>query len=80
METAEGLEIGNKVTFFDAKGKPHKALITANWGGLNETPSLNLVFVTEDETKTDSYGRQIERATSVVHQSNQGAHGMYWEK
>jgi hypothetical protein len=27
---------------------------------------------------TNSYGRQIERQTSIVHQSNQPAHGNYW--
>ena len=38
-------------------------------------PSVNLVFVVGDESKTDSYGRQIERATSCPHESTQTAHG-----
>lgn len=42
-------------------------------------PSLNLVFVTDDETQTDPYGRQIARNTSVCHKSAQAAHGMYWK-
>ena len=42
-------------------------------------PSLNVVYVDTDESKTDPYGRQITRSTSVVHHSNQAAHGMYWE-
>lgn len=41
-------------------------------------PSINVVFVSDDESQRDPYGRQIVRNTSVVHQSNQSAHGMYW--
>ncbi len=41
-------------------------------------PCINLVFVEKDENKTDSYGRQIARNTSVQHQSMTQAHGMYW--
>ena len=42
-------------------------------------PSVNVVYVDGDETKVDPYGRQIARSTSVVHRSNQAAHGMFWE-
>lgn len=41
-------------------------------------PSLNVVYVAEDGSKTDSYGRQIVRATSVPPKSAQSAHGYYW--
>jgi hypothetical protein len=42
-------------------------------------PSINAVYVSTDESKTDPYGRQLEtRPTSVPHQSNQTAHGYYW--
>lgn len=42
-------------------------------------PSLNTIIVDPDESKSDSYGRQINRNyTSVPHQSNQPAHGNYW--
>lgn len=41
-------------------------------------PSINVVFVVSDEAKTDSYGRQIDRATSVPHRQLQSAHGYYW--
>lgn len=44
-----------------------------------DTPSINLIIVSDDETKKDSYGRQIERHTSVVHEVNQLAHGNYWK-
>lgn len=42
-------------------------------------PCINLVYVVSDESKTDSYGRQIERKTSVQHRSQTTAHGFYWE-
>jgi hypothetical protein len=41
-------------------------------------PSINLVYVVGEEDKTDSYGRQIDRATSVPHKSSQTAHGYYY--
>ncbi len=41
-------------------------------------PGCNLVFVSSEVDKTDPYGRQIERATSVVHRSKQPAHGRFW--
>jgi hypothetical protein len=39
-------------------------------------PSINLVYVAGDKGMTDPYGRQILRATSVVHESVQPAAGM----
>lgn len=72
---------GDHVVFVDPVGVEHDALVTANWGAADDpTPSLNVVYVDGDETKTDSYGRQIARSTSVVHQSKQAAHGMYWRE
>ncbi len=41
-------------------------------------PSINVVYVESDASKTDSYGRQIARATSVPHESVQPAHGLKW--
>lgn len=41
-------------------------------------PSLNVVYVSDDESQKDSYGRQIARATSVPPRSAQSAHGYYW--
>lgn len=74
-----GPKIGDPVVYVDPVAVEHHALVTANWGGgTDETPSLNVVYVDGDETKADSYGRQIARQTSCVHQSNQSAHGVYW--
>ena len=77
--------IGDAVVFVDALGKPHEALVTAVHGpyepvGDGGQPSLNVVYVSDDEKKYDSYGRQIERETSVVHRSSQPAHGMFWQE
>lgn len=41
-------------------------------------PGCNLVYVSSDQMKKDPYGRQIERATSVVHKSKQPAGGNFW--
>lgn len=73
-----GPQIGDVVVFVDPRGREHNAVVTANWGQ-TPTASINVVWVTSDESKTDSYGRQIDRATSVVHESNQAAHGNFWK-
>jgi len=73
------------VIYFDHSGMPHKAIITAVWGPETynvpaEAPCLNLVYVSTDESKSDPFGRQIERDTSVPHRAQQQAHGNYWEE
>lgn len=72
---------GDVVTYVDQFGKPHNAVVTAYWDyGKNEPgKALNLVYVVDDESKSDSYGRQIERATSVSIQSESTAHGRYYK-
>lgn len=76
----EPVEVGDVVRYVDAVGKSHYALVTAVWGNFVEgsAPSLNVVFISDDEAKTDPYGVQIERNTSVVHHSHQEAPGLYW--
>jgi len=71
------LQVRDHVVFVDAVGKRHEALLTEVWGEAAPC-SVNLVYVSGDPSKTDPYGRQIERETSVVHKSYQSAHGMYW--
>ena len=77
------VQIGDTVEFIDPVGKKHTALVTTVFtsghpGDDGPNPSVNLVYVSDDENKTDQYGRQIERSTSVVHEANQYAHGMFW--
>lgn len=81
-------EAGQTVVFVDAEGIAHNALVTTFHYGyssiekhkeLHGEPCINLVFTSKDEAKQDSYGRQIERHTSVVHKSHQWANGMFWK-
>lgn len=63
------------VVYTDPKGADHDALVTAVWSDT----CINLVYVSDDESKRDDYGRQIQRQTSVTHASGPGqAHGNYW--
>lgn len=67
-------KVGDVVIWHDPTGVPHNALLTAVW-----SPTyVNLVIVSGDETRTDSYGRQIERNTSQTHKSQTKVHGNYW--
>lgn len=77
---------GSHVIYVNEFGVPHEAVVTQDWSYGKEfdpiggaLPSINVVFVTKDEAKTDSYGSQIQRETSVVHRKNQSAHGRYWK-
>ena len=84
-------KVGAAVKFVDAYGQVHDALITRWWDGSDSgmkiesytsqygDPGCNVVYVTSDERKEDSYGRQTERMTSVVHKSKQmPTPGMYY--
>ena len=70
--------VGDVIEYIDPLGKSHRALVTANWGGAME--SRNLVYVSDDEAEHDSYGRQIKRDTSVVHEDHQAAPGRFWRE
>jgi hypothetical protein len=71
--------IGSPVTYVDSTGHVRPALVTNCFGPLESKPSINVVVVNDDDNQTDTYGRKIERFTSVVHQDNQYAHGNYWK-
>lgn len=74
----------SQVIYVDPKGKPHTALVTIWWNDVSTyrsdqgEPGCNVVYVSDDQQKSDPYGRQIERATSVVHKMKQPAPGNYW--
>lgn len=73
--------VGSSVVFVDSFGHERAALVTANHGGTNPVPaecSINVVIVSDNPDEGDSYGRQIKRETSVVHQSRQSAGGNFW--
>jgi hypothetical protein len=68
-------EVGQHVVFHDAKGVGHDALITC----VHFEECVNLVFVSGDESRQDTNGRQIERDSSSQHKSVVGGvHGHYW--
>ena len=66
--------VGSACTYVDPTGKPRAAVITAIHGD----KCCNVVFVNDDENQWDSYGRKIERSTSVMRKDVQQAHGNYW--
>ena len=78
--------VGQYVIFTDSLRVRHDALVTA-WHlgeaktveefkklyGENAMPCVNLLYVSKDPKKSDPYGSQIERNTSVPHKSVQYA-------
>lgn len=66
--------MGEAVVYVDPVGVAHPALVTQPWG----STCVNLIFVTTDASRRDSWGNQIERQSSCVHASVQPAHGNYW--
>lgn len=76
------LKIGDSIRYVDSKARVHNALVTVVWpifgGGNAPNYGCNLVYVAGEEDKTDPYGRQLERATSVCHKSAQPAPGNFW--
>lgn len=80
-------DFNSQIIYVDPKGVPHAALVTIWWTGGQDIPTYrsasgepgcNLIFISGDENRRDSCGRQAEHATSVVHKSKQVAHGNYW--
>lgn len=73
------LYVGGPVVFVDPVGKQFPALVTAIWGKPEDLPLVNAVYCSGDENRQDSYGRQIERSTSVSYKDKVGGvHGFYW--
>jgi len=71
------VNVGQAVKFVNERGVEHDALVT-EVGGDDVNPCINLMFVSTNKEKMDSYGRQIERHSSVVHKLLQSAQVMYW--
>ena len=68
------LEIRSAVVYIDSRRNRHNALVTNVFGAA----CCNVLFVVDDSLKTDNYGRQTERATSVVHLSQNEARANCW--
>lgn len=71
-------KVGDVIRATDELGREHDALVTAYWAGDRADGALNCVFVSDDIDKTDPYGRQLERMSSVGRQNELSAHGRFW--
>jgi plastocyanin len=71
------VEVGDVVKYVDENGREHNAIVLINHGN-TPTSAINVAYVSSDTTKTDSYGRQIERASSVSRKSEYTANGRYY--
>lgn len=72
-------KVGDVVVYTDEVGVEHDALVTAYWMGDKPDGALNCVYITKDTSKTDPYGLQTERASSVSRQNPSAtAHGRFW--
>lgn len=77
------LSKGDHVMVVDEVGALHHGLVTNNWGNTEVEdgkagPTINVLFVSDDTTKVDQYGTQIERLSSCSHKLNSHAPGRYW--
>lgn len=79
-------KVGDHVLWIDEHGKEHNALVLIVWdkGGMApeypvENPTINLVVVNPDPSRDDSYGRQIERHTSVPSARRTTVRGRCWD-
>lgn len=71
-------QVGDVIEYVDEVSVPHKALVTIYFGGNSPNGALNCVYLSSDPQKSDPYGRQVERASSVSRQSEHTAHGRFW--
>ena len=68
------LEISDVVTYRDENRVDHQALVCAVHG----PACINVAYLSADEAKRDSYGRQVEHASSVQLKSDFTADGRYY--
>jgi len=71
------VKIGDHVVYIDPTRIERQALVTAVFS----QDCINIMFASADENKQDSYGRQLERATSLPREGawNNGA-GNCWRE
>ena len=79
------VNVGDHVIFTDTHRQQHSALVTEVWDGgpdveqrEDSLPAINLLYVVEDDSRRDQYGRQIERESSVVHLAMNSAEANCW--
>jgi hypothetical protein len=74
MEDTRDVAIGDAIVYTDPHGVDHAAICTNAFG----PTCINVAFVSGDPSRTDTFGRQLERQTSVAHQRAWPAHGNFW--
>lgn len=76
---------GDAVRVVDEQYVEHVGLVTYVHGNFlgAHTPAINVVYVTKDASRTDPYGQQIDRMSSLQHLSQGPSQmetpGRYWE-
>ena len=74
------IKAGDPIVFVDEQRIDRPALVKHVWPGMSgQRDGCNLVFVSADEARTDSAGRQTEIRTSVPHIWSQPAGGYAWK-
>lgn len=88
MSEVTPVAVGDVVRVVDETYGEHNALVTCVHGSgpaawTTFTPCINVLFLSNDENKGDSYGRQTERLSSLQHKSQVNmpgrTPGRYWE-
>lgn len=76
------IQNGDHVIYVDTFGVEHDALVKQCWGTKDyedgRAPCINVVYVSDQEGKTDSGGQQTECEMSVSHKSMTTAPGRFW--
>lgn len=78
------VDVGDMVKVSDENRREHFALVTCVHGVFSDAfaPCINVVYVSDDPSKRDPYGHQLERMSSLQH-FNHGPNrmpvpGRYW--
>lgn len=71
-------KVGESIIYVDELGKARSALVTIV-GFDKPNTWINVAFVNDDPNQTDSYGRKLERRSSVPAWS-EGWTGNYWRE
>jgi hypothetical protein len=72
------IKVGDAVIYIDERYREHNALVTSVHGEPDKRPCVNLLFVSDDESRRDQYGTQIDRRSSCVHRVNNSARANCW--
>lgn len=82
------MKVGEAIIYVDEYKREHFALVTSVFnphpasvpeGAELPKPGVNLVYVSDDESQTDTYGRQTKRSSSCVHISQNPAGANCWK-